>query len=184
MVGGIYAIDREFYLSLGGYDEFMTYYGGENVEMTIRAWTCGGQVEQIQCSRVGHIAKLQKPYTIPGGLDLVNTKNCVRLVDVWFDEYKTIYYGLNPSAKQERTDTSKRAELRRRLQCKPFKWFLENVYPESPYGIPHYAIGTVCFEFIFANFVIINFFQNCSAIDSELPRSRKVCFQRLHERWS
>lgn len=143
MVGGIFSIDREYYFEVGAYDDEMVYYGGENIETTIRIWTCGGQVETIPCSRVAHIEKHRKPYTTPNGLGYVNTQNCVRVVDVWFDEYKAIYYALNPLARHVQTDTSKRAELRRRLQCRPFKWFLDNIFPESSLFEKYYAVGSV-----------------------------------------
>lgn len=66
MVGGLFSMDRDFFFKLGGYDEGMTIYGGENIELTIRIWTCGGRVETTPCSRVAHIAKNRKPYTLPG----------------------------------------------------------------------------------------------------------------------
>jgi polypeptide N-acetylgalactosaminyltransferase len=52
---------------------------------------CGGTLEQVVCSRIGHVFRNRSPY---GYLNGVNThiKNSVRLAEVWMDEYKTIYY--------------------------------------------------------------------------------------------
>lgn len=55
------------------------------------------------------------------------------------DEYKHLYYRLNPTAAQVAlangtevmANISQRIELRKRLKCKPFSWFLESVWPES-----------------------------------------------------
>lgn len=57
---------------------------------------CGGILEAVPCSRVGHIYRKKTPYTMPGGPNFIVHHNTKRLVEIWLDEYKHFYYAGNP----------------------------------------------------------------------------------------
>lgn len=143
MAGGLFAIDREFFYKIGAYDEEMRIWGSENIELSLRLWMCGGIVEQHPCARVGHVFRMKTPYTMPGGSSHVVNYNAARLIDAWTDEYKIRYYSITPGALEKRSDVSKRIELRRKLKCKSFSWYLKNIFPESNFNIPYKFLGSV-----------------------------------------
>eukprot|EP00045_Choanoeca_perplexa_P011100 m.116071 g.116071 ORF g.116071 m.116071 type:complete len:607 (-) comp15513_c0_seq1:1409-3229(-) len=134
MAGGLFSMDRKYFFELGGYDPGMKLYGGEEMEISFRLWQCGGTLECIPCSRVGHVFRTGaywkgQVYSVPGN---VIVKNKLRAAAVWMDEYEEVVKKVMPPLPKGMTlgDMSMMQDIRRKFNCKPFKWYLKNVYPE------------------------------------------------------
>lgn len=114
-VGCAFAIDREFFFEIGSYDEGMDIWGSENVELAFRVnilkypnafiiifkfiiqkvWMCGGALEVLPCSRVGHLYRIST-YSFNGDQSEIKARNNFRLIEVWMDEFKDYIYTANP----------------------------------------------------------------------------------------
>lgn len=76
-------------------------------------------------------------------------QNYKRVAEVWMDEYKEYLYNRRPQYRSlEAGDLSAQKEIRERLKCKPFKWFMKEIafdlpkkYP--PVEPPDFASGEV-----------------------------------------
>eukprot|EP00918_Siedleckia_nematoides_P038125 GHVU01082803.1.p1 GENE.GHVU01082803.1~~GHVU01082803.1.p1 ORF type:complete len:637 (+),score=81.07 GHVU01082803.1:101-2011(+) len=134
MAGGIFAVDREWFNQLGGYDEEMRLYGGEEFEISFKIWQCGGRLELIPCSTVAHIFRTgdfwkHQVYPVPGAEIY---RNKLRAAEVWMDEYKLLPKLTMPNlSKSFVGSVKKQKEIREKLGCKSFKWYLDNVFPEK-----------------------------------------------------
>ncbi|KAL0128274.1 hypothetical protein PUN28_003499 [Cardiocondyla obscurior] len=132
MAGGLFSINREYFFELGSYDDQMRIWGGENLELSFRTWQCGGSIEIAPCSHVGHLFRKSSPYTFPGGVGEILYGNLARVALVWMDQWAEFYFKFNPEAARLRykQQIRSRLALRKKLQCKSFEWYLENVWPE------------------------------------------------------
>ncbi|XP_004430828.2 PREDICTED: inactive polypeptide N-acetylgalactosaminyltransferase-like protein 5 [Ceratotherium simum simum] len=129
MAGGIFAINRHYFNEIGQYDKGMNLWGGENLELSLRIWMCGGQLFILPCSRVGHIDK-QRVAKQPE-VTKAMIYNSLRMVHVWLDEYKEQVFLRRPGLKSVAYgNITERVELRKRLGCKSFQWYLDNIFPE------------------------------------------------------
>lgn len=61
--GSLFAIQRKWFFKIGGYDEGMYVWGGENTDFAIKSWCCGGRIVMVPCSRVGHMYRLHNTET-------------------------------------------------------------------------------------------------------------------------
>ncbi|XP_044226276.1 polypeptide N-acetylgalactosaminyltransferase 10-like [Thunnus albacares] len=135
MAGGLFAVDRKWFWELGGYDTGLEIWGGEQYEISFKVWMCGGRMEDIPCSRVGHIYRKYVPYKVPGGISLA--KNLKRVAEVWMDEYAEYVYQRRPEYRHlSAGDMTAQKELRNRLNCKNFKWFMSEVAWDLPKHYP------------------------------------------------
>ncbi|KAM3596017.1 uncharacterized protein V6R79_007014 [Siganus canaliculatus] len=130
--GEVVAIDRHFFQSVGAYDPGMLLWGAEQIELSIRVWSCGGSMEVVPCSRVAHLVHHHVPYHFPDQ-DLLQ-RNKIRIADTWMDAYRKIFYRRDTLAhfvrQSETPNITERLRLKRSLGCRNFHWYLTTVYPQ------------------------------------------------------
>uniref|UniRef100_A0A2K5L2I3 Polypeptide N-acetylgalactosaminyltransferase n=4 Tax=Cercopithecinae TaxID=9528 RepID=A0A2K5L2I3_CERAT len=135
MAGGLFAVDRKWFWELGGYDPGLEIWGGEQYEISFKVWMCGGRMEDIPCSRVGHIYRKYVPYKVPAGVSLA--RNLKRVAEVWMDEYAEYIYQRRPEYRHlSAGDVAAQKKLRSSLNCKSFKWFMTKIAWDLPKFYP------------------------------------------------
>lgn len=134
MAGGLFSIDKDFFFEIGAFDEKMEFWGGENIEISFRIWQCGGTLELLPCSRVGHIFGGQRNPNKCGWNSHKNVGaiNKWRAIEVWMGpRQREIMKQFLPRPSDDQIgDLSNMIAIREKLQCKSFDWFLSEVYPE------------------------------------------------------
>ena len=96
-----------------------------------RSWMCGGALEIVPCSRVGHIYRSLNPSLASAGPLASQSReiNRGRTAKVWMDRYAGLVPTKGVSA--DRLNVSSRVALRERLRCHDFDWYLRTVFPQA-----------------------------------------------------
>jgi len=119
--GSLFAMRRDEFWRLGGYDEGLYVWGGENTELALKTWMCGGRIVMNPCSRVGHmfrksanLMKKQWPPKIPpklaektgcnfpnatnrrdwankGEFAKITLRNNLRVMNIWVGDHPAKY---------------------------------------------------------------------------------------------
>jgi len=139
MAGGLFAMDRNYFFEIGAYDMGMETWGGENIEMSIRIWTCGGRIMAIPCSHVGHVFRKKAPYKFKTeDPQATIAANLNRVAEVWMDHYHDVYYAVSGHRKYGIGDAEileERKRFRTEQKCKSFQWYMKNKFPDL--DMPH-----------------------------------------------
>lgn len=77
-----------------------THSSSANINRTcgVKVWQCGGRLEIVPCSHVGHVFRDKSPYSFPGGVQNIVLHNAGRVAEVWMDEWGEFYYAMNPGS--------------------------------------------------------------------------------------
>lgn len=145
--GNAWAIRKQLFIRLGGFDLAMNDPGAESLEFSLRAWMCGATIKVLPCSRVG-VLNLKDPVKI------TIAENIRRIVRLWMPTHKEFVYrhtGItgNMDATEERLLNTRLSELAG-LDCKNFDWYIKEIIPDiytpSPqalsYGLLRCRSGT------------------------------------------
>lgn len=131
--GGLLATTRFWWETIGGYDEDMHAWGGENLDHSLRTWLCGGEIVVADESRVAHMwreasnPKTQLHYSIPTN-DV--RRNRLRAVDAWLGEFaakvRTFpeFEDFAPGGPLQVGNLDNIVHYREKLKCKGFEWYM------------------------------------------------------------
>ncbi|XP_060581213.1 polypeptide N-acetylgalactosaminyltransferase 12-like [Ruditapes philippinarum] len=133
--GMVIAMKKSWFEQLGGFDTGMKVWGGEQIELSVKVWTCGGIVEIIPCSYVAHLFKTRLVWKDMGISKIINA---FRFAEVWMDGYKEMLDKYWPTVKRNYDlgpGLRERKVIRRQNRCKPFQYYIDKV---KEFGMIHF----------------------------------------------
>ncbi|KAH8312116.1 hypothetical protein KR044_009456, partial [Drosophila immigrans] len=161
--GGILMISREWFFKLHGFNPHLQIWGGESIEFAIKLWLCGGQIEIVPCSRIGHIFRSRHAFEFPAQFEELEQldeqqldtgqatylRNSKIIAESWLDEYKYLFYTLKPAAKQIPLNLShssqyELAAIKTGRRCQRFEWYMRHVHTDlKVHNAKYSALGTL-----------------------------------------
>ncbi|OAF69971.1 hypothetical protein A3Q56_02314 [Intoshia linei] len=93
IVGCTFAVNRQHFFDIGGFDGYMNIWGGENIEISLKNWLSGNEVMTNACSHVGHIFK-DFSYSFNGNKLEIIQKNVNIIAEIYMDEWNKYFYAV------------------------------------------------------------------------------------------
>jgi len=140
--GGLLGMSRRWWQETGGYDKQMMGWGGENLDQSLRMWLCGGEIVAASDSFVAHMWRVGDPRTAARYRHVGDASfNRARAVYAWYGEfsdklqhYPTFASRASWNGQPWYGDLSNILEVKDRLKCRPFSWFLrrfKSIYEDA-----------------------------------------------------
>jgi len=129
--GGIFVIRKDWFLALEFFDEGMLEWGGDHAELSFKTWRCGGTIEVVPCSRIGHLFRNPEYRPYPVEVDQV-VKNYDRLARLWWKDHLEYFRRMKPETRKFPAPNLTVAEesytrVQEKFQCKDHQWYLDNI---------------------------------------------------------
>ncbi|XP_016766975.1 polypeptide N-acetylgalactosaminyltransferase 3 isoform X2 [Apis mellifera] len=122
---------------------FELHWGAFNWDLHFRWLTLNGRLLKERRENIvepfrtpamaGGLFSMNRDYFFElGGVGEILYGNLARVALVWMDEWAEFYFKFNAEAARLRDKQTirSRLELRKKLQCKNFEWYLDNIWPE------------------------------------------------------
>ena len=138
--GMMTAMRKEHFLQLGGLDPGMEIWGAEHIEMSVKTWLCGGVVEMIPCSKIGHLYRAAPWQSFYPRQQYV-AKNMMRFAHVWMDGYLQelvlrVQHKSNLRDWPHPGNLEDRYEIKRKNKCRPYQYYIDKIQNMTHAYIP------------------------------------------------
>lgn len=80
---GEFFITKKWWMDIEGMDDGMRQWGGENIDISLRTWLCGGEIRIAKTSYLAHAFRTVFPYPV-SQIDVF--RNSARSAEVWLGE--------------------------------------------------------------------------------------------------
>ncbi|XP_071120320.1 polypeptide N-acetylgalactosaminyltransferase 5-like [Mytilus edulis] len=127
--GNALVFNKTFFNKLGGLDTGMKVWGGEQQELMFKYVMCGGDIEIVPCSHIGHVYRQKLIWSNELHNKTIMDEMCnqYRVAEVWMDEYKHLVFNRLGNYTRKTGDVSSRKRIREENKCKPFQYVLDRI---------------------------------------------------------
>lgn len=122
LAGHCFAFNKSWFEYLDGFDNGLWPWGGENIEISIKTWLCGGRIYITRNSSVAHLFRRKFPYKV-SKIDVLRNKS--RIANTLFYDNISLFYD-NLGTVVDPGDISDRIGIRKKFKY-DIDWYINNI---------------------------------------------------------